>query len=172
VRNLPGLRRASWASSAVLFERTLKIVSEGRDTLGLVINCNGMMTALQRKQESSLGVGDAALMLHSEPAALLQSQSRGICLGFSRASFEQSTRHIEDAATRRISRRSEVLQLLRGYLRTLERSRLGRTRNHQPAYHRSRDALTQPATRLGREQYDCSRRCAPGGHSRIYRSTF
>jgi AraC-like DNA-binding protein len=122
LHNLPSLRCVSWVSSAARFERTPRIVAKGGDTFGFVINCRGRMSALQRNRELSLGHGDAALMLHSEPAALTQMRSRGICLVFPRAALGPIFPQVEDVAARVISRRSEALQLLRCYLRFAERS--------------------------------------------------
>jgi AraC-like DNA-binding protein len=122
LRSLPGLCSVSWASGAVRFDRTPKIVSEGGDTCGFVINCGGTFAAEQRNRELALGIGGAGLLLHSEPSALMQSRGRGIGLIVQRAALAPIVRHVEDAATRPISRRSEALRLLRGYLGALERT--------------------------------------------------
>ena len=116
LRALPDLRSVSWGGSAARFERTPKIVSEGVDTFGLVVSLHGTATALQRDAEISLGVGDAALMLHSEPAALLQSQGRGLCLVLPRAALTPLVNNVEDAAMRPIPRHNGALQLLMTYL--------------------------------------------------------
>jgi AraC-like DNA-binding protein len=116
LRSLPELRCVSWAGSAARFERTPKIVSKGADTFGLVINFDGSMTALQRDREISLGIGDAALMLHSEPAALVQSHGGGVCLVLPRAALTPLVSDVEDAAMRAIPLGNEALQLLTGYL--------------------------------------------------------
>ena len=116
LRALPDLRSVSWGGSPARFERTPKIVSEGGDTFGLVVDLEGSATALQRDAEISLGVGDAALMLHSEPAALVQSQGRGLCLVVPRAALTPLVDNIEDAAMRPIPHRNGALQLLMTYL--------------------------------------------------------
>jgi len=116
LRALPGLRSISWGGSPARFARTPKIVSEGGDTLGLVVNLDGAATALQRDAEISLGVGDAALMLHSEPAALVQSYGRGLCLVLPRTALTPLVDNIEDAAMRPIPHGNGPLRLLMTYL--------------------------------------------------------
>jgi AraC-like DNA-binding protein len=115
LRALPGLRTVSWASSAARFERTPEIVAKGADTFGLVINCCETMTAMQRNREIPLGAGDAALLLHSEPAALVQSPGRGLCLVLPRAALAPLVPQIEDAATRPIPHQNDALRLLLSY---------------------------------------------------------
>lgn len=116
LRTLPELRSISWGGSPARFERTPKIMSEGGDTFGLVVSLNGTATAFQRDAEISFGVGDAALMLHSEPAALVQSQGGGLCLVLPRAALARLVDNVEDAAMRPIPHHNAALQLLMTYL--------------------------------------------------------
>jgi AraC-like DNA-binding protein len=119
LRALPELRVLSWASSASRLDRSSEAVARGGDTLGLVINRSGTMAALQRGQEVSLSMGDAALMLHSKPAALMQSQSRGVGLVLPRAALASLVPDIEDAAIRPVPHTNEALRLLMSYLKAV-----------------------------------------------------
>lgn len=119
LRALPGLGVGWWAGSASHIARTPEIVAQGGDTFGVVINEAGSMTALQRGREVQIAAGEAALMLHSQPAALAQSRGRGICLVLPRASLAMLAPRLEDAALHPVPCTDGALRLLKSYLKAL-----------------------------------------------------
>ena len=114
---LPGLRTISFRGSAMKFDRPRNLLGRGDDTFGLVVNRNSLTSLAQLNREVPLGHGDACAILSDEPGNVA---SRG-CLGllFQRAPLVARARNIADFALRHVSRESDALRLLMGYLDAL-----------------------------------------------------
>jgi AraC-like DNA-binding protein len=116
LRALPGLRTFSLASSPVRFDRTRTFTADGDDSLGMVINLGGSRTLSQRGRDVVLGVGDAALLLHQEPAALTCAEGSHLGLVLSRSALAARVHNLDDATMQVVPRGNEPLRLLASYL--------------------------------------------------------
>jgi AraC-like DNA-binding protein len=124
LRALPGLRTLSYIGAAARYRRTPLTVSDGDDALTVLMNVAGAMTAAQRAREASLGPGDAALLLHTETAAMTHSQIHYSPIHYQalivpRAALASLVGDVEDAAMRVIPHHNEALRLLAGYWKTV-----------------------------------------------------
>ncbi|MPZ40947.1 MAG: helix-turn-helix domain-containing protein [Rhizobiales bacterium] len=113
----PGLHAASWVGVAARWQRGREHVADGDDSLAIVINRSGTVTRSQRDRDASLGVGDAAVILHAEPAVMTHSQVHYESLSVPRAALLPLVANIEDAAMRMIPHTNDALRLLMGYLK-------------------------------------------------------
>jgi hypothetical protein len=119
LRFLPGLRSVSFVNSAARFLRPPRLVADGDDALAVLMNLGGTLTASQLDREVSLRPGDAALLLHAEPATVTHSQIHYQGLLVPRAALAPLVADVEDAAMRLIPRDNEALRLLAGYWKTV-----------------------------------------------------
>jgi AraC-like DNA-binding protein len=118
---LPGLRSTHIRSaSPSRFNRTKEIVADGNDDLALIVNLQGYCAVSQRNQEVVLGVGEAALISHTEPATVTQGANRFRGIIMTRAALAPLVADLEDATVRRIGRETEALRLLVAYVTTLQ----------------------------------------------------
>jgi hypothetical protein len=104
--------------------RDEELVRDGDDNFGFLISQSRALDAAHEGREIRLGPGDATMMQASGPG---RAGSRG-SFGFVEvmippSEWDARSTRPDEAIMRRLPRRSEALQLLRGYLRTLEKSR-------------------------------------------------
>lgn len=116
LRDLPGVRNLSCRSTAARTQRTRGLIADGDDSLALLINMSGAMTASQLDREVSLGDGDAAVFLHAEPATMIHAEFWHEGLVIPRTALAPLVRNVDDMAMRPIPRHNEALRLLTGYL--------------------------------------------------------
>ncbi len=112
----PGLHAGSWGSVAARWDRRREHIADGDDALAIVINRRGTMTRSQRNRDTSLGVGDAAVILNGEPAVLTHAQGHYESLSVPRTVLLPLVANVEDSAIRMIPHGNEALRLLTGYL--------------------------------------------------------
>jgi AraC-like DNA-binding protein len=121
MRALPGLRMFSGTASGTRFRRTRELMADGNDEIGLVVKMRGASVISQRSHESLLDDGDACLFSSGE-TSLFSNPSRVQSVGFGipYAALAPLVTNVEDAFGRAISRNTEALRLLIGYIGTLE----------------------------------------------------
>jgi AraC-like DNA-binding protein len=114
---LAGLR-VMWAnlSSDMYMRRTRQLLSDGDDSIGLVIKQSGLLNMTQRDRDVSLGIGDALSVLHADTAGMSTSQVDWLALIVPRAALVPFVADIESRAMRLIPRDSEPLRLLTKYV--------------------------------------------------------
>jgi AraC-like DNA-binding protein len=101
-----------------------ELVKDGDDSFGLVICPSKNLEITHRQRELRLGTGEAVAM-HVSETGTVGSAEKFAFVSVSIPSMELEARviHPDDAVMRRLPRSSEVLQLLRHYIRSLETSR-------------------------------------------------
>jgi AraC-like DNA-binding protein len=120
---LPGLQTMLWSiGSAIRLQRTPELISDGNDSLGLVVNLAGAPTYSQRGRDVSLGRSDAVVILNGEPAAAVYRQTKDFALRVPRAALAPLVTDVEDMAMLVIPHDNEALRLLMGYLKTVHES--------------------------------------------------
>lgn len=115
----PGLRRARMMSPLTArVTRAAPRLSDGEDTVCLMMKTGGRMALTQGGRESVPEVGEGVLLVYREPAIL---QFEGATYLSVRVPFGAlaTLANAEGAAARRIPRESEALSLLRAYVETL-----------------------------------------------------
>jgi AraC-like DNA-binding protein len=117
MRMLPGFRSLAFRGSAMCLARTQAMVAAADDSIGLVINQDASAHLSQRNRDVSLRDGDACPIFTDEPAKLTGRAHLGLL--FPRAPLIERVRDIADFAAIRISRETEALRLLVGYLNAL-----------------------------------------------------
>src|SRR5262249_18765814 len=66
LRAVQGLRMLAWKGSAMRFERSKTNISDGDDSIGIIVSSSSRSRLSQRGQEIELRAGDATAILHSE----------------------------------------------------------------------------------------------------------
>jgi len=101
------------------------LVRDGDDKFGFLISQARGLDAAHDGREVWLGYGDATMMQASRPGSAGARESFGFVeVMVPPADWEARSARPSDAIMRRLPRRSEALQLLQGYIRSLEKSRL------------------------------------------------
>src|SRR6266700_1631743 len=72
LQSLPGLRTAMCSGSAARLNRTRALAADGDDSIGLMVNLGPRASMSQRGEQVTLQPGQAVLLLHEQPAALIQ----------------------------------------------------------------------------------------------------
>jgi AraC-like DNA-binding protein len=101
------------------------LVRDGDDNFGFLISQSRELDTTHRGREVQLGFGDATMMQASGPGSAGSRESFGFFeVMIPPAGWDARSARPGDAIMRRLPRRCEALQLLRGYIRSLEKSRL------------------------------------------------
>jgi AraC-like DNA-binding protein len=116
---MPGLRTLASFCAPSRHVRTPELVAKGDDSIALSIKLSGQATLSQRGREASLGAGDAAVVLHGEPATIIQSHVRARGLLIPRAALAPLVNNVEDLAMRVIPRSNKAVRLLKTYLQSV-----------------------------------------------------
>jgi AraC-like DNA-binding protein len=119
LRALPGLRMLAYAGSAIGLERTGAAVTDGDDSIGVIINLGESGAVTQRGREVALGPGDAVAVLHEQPATVTFAEGSYLGLLVPRAALASRVKDVDDATMRLIPHDTEALRMLVGYLRFL-----------------------------------------------------
>jgi AraC-like DNA-binding protein/DNA-directed RNA polymerase subunit N (RpoN/RPB10) len=118
LRSLPSLRTVSCATSVgAHYDRTKQLVSDGDDSVGIVVNLGRKAVVACRGQELVLGPGDAVPILTQIPACL--TATRHVGLLFPRAALASRISDIESSDVGIIPRGAESLRLLVSYIRAV-----------------------------------------------------
>ncbi len=123
LRAWPGLRLMSCTSTTARTRRTRELVADGDDGLVLLINAGGTLSASQLGRDATLRSGDAAVILHAEPAAMMHARFRHDGLVMARTAIAPLAADVEDKAMRLIPRDNEALRLLSCYLAIMRHDR-------------------------------------------------
>ena len=121
-------------SSGFVF-RDEDLIRDGNDSIALIIAQSGNLTSKHLGREIRLGFGDATMMLANATGGLCSHEN--FCyfdILIPPSEWEARGARPQDALMQHISRRSETMQLLRAYLRCLEKSGLaafGKTPVHR-----------------------------------------
>jgi len=127
----PGLRRARMLSEfTARLSRPAPMLSDGEDTICLMIKTGGHMAVHQGHREGTPGLGDGVLLVYREPANLQFLDATYVSVRVPFAAISPLTEDVAAAAARCIPRDLEALSLLRDYIANLPKrfsdSRLGR----------------------------------------------
>jgi AraC-like DNA-binding protein len=99
------------------------LVRDGDDSLSLLISQSRELNLTHRGRELRLGPGDATIMQASAPGSAGSRESFGFVeVIIPPADWESRDAHSGDALMRRLWRKSGAVQLLRAYIRSLERT--------------------------------------------------
>jgi AraC-like DNA-binding protein len=120
MRALPGLRTLDLRTSGMRIERTRALIPPDEDMFGLVIMRDDHSQFTQFGREITVGPGEAVVISHFDPAALIHSCGRHDGGVFSLAAIAPLVRDLENAYARLIPRGNEALQLLAKYLLILK----------------------------------------------------
>jgi AraC-like DNA-binding protein len=124
---LDGTRFVRAEFSPGLTIRSKELVKDGDDAYGLVISRSRKLDVAQRGRELRLGRGEATLLRVSAPGIVgSREHFKFETLMMPSAELERHAAGLDTVIAQRVSRRSEALQLLYSYLRSLEKYRLGR----------------------------------------------
>jgi AraC-like DNA-binding protein len=117
---VPGLRLIQGMMSAASITRAKAPISDSNSDLALIINQAGAATVSARGRELTLSTGDAVLM-NSNEFVRFTRRDRGSSwtLRLSRSVLSSLVVNIEDTVMHCISQRTEALQMLVEYTRTL-----------------------------------------------------
>ena len=119
----PRVVRTSLSAGFVFRDEDL--VRDGDDSYGFLISQSRQLDTKHQGREVRLGLGEATMMQASGPGSTGSRESFAFCeVMIAPAEWDARSARPGDAIMRRLSRRSEALQLLRGYIRSLERNRL------------------------------------------------
>jgi AraC-like DNA-binding protein len=119
----PRVVRTSLSAGFVFRDEDL--VRDGDDSYGFLISQSRQLDTKHQGREVRLGLGEATMMQASGPGSAGSRESFAFCeVMIAPAEWDARSARPGDAIMRRLSRRSEALQLLRGYIRSLERNRL------------------------------------------------
>jgi len=121
MRALPGLRSASFVSTAAHLVRPTSMITDGDDAVVLLVSRRGTLAASQRGREVSVGSGDATLLLHGEPSSVTHARISFQGLIVPRAPIAALVTNLEDAAMRPIPHANDTLRLLMSYVEAVGR---------------------------------------------------
>jgi AraC-like DNA-binding protein len=110
---LPGVRTASYAGSAVRFNRTRAMAAKGDGSIALVVNLGPTAIVDQRGKQVTLGAGYGFPMLTDDAGVLTSTHHMGFLLP--RSALAARVSNIDDAVMRVIPQASEPLRLLLRY---------------------------------------------------------
>jgi AraC-like DNA-binding protein len=111
-------------SPGVVF-RDKDLVQDGDDSLGFLISQSRQLDATHQGREIRLGLGDATMMQASAPGGIGSRESfRFLEVMIPPAEWEARGAYIGDAIMQCFLRQSDAMRLLRGYIRSLETTRL------------------------------------------------
>jgi AraC-like DNA-binding protein len=101
------------------------LVRDGDDNFGFLISRSRELDTTHQGREVRLGFGDATMMQASGPGSAGSGESFGFFeVMIPPAEWDARSARPGDVIMRLLPQRSEALQLLRGYIRSLEKSRL------------------------------------------------
>jgi AraC-like DNA-binding protein len=116
----PGLRRARMLSSLTArVTRPAPMLSDGEDTICLMMKTGGHMALTQGRREGVPEVGDGVLLVYREPALLQFVDTTYVAVRVPFSAISTLAKNVEAAAALRIPRDSEALSLLRAYVTNL-----------------------------------------------------
>ena len=119
-RALPDLHLLSGMMSPARIHRTRKLIADGNDDLGLVINRWGTIVVTARGRQVTLREGDAVLMNSSEVIAFDRSHlGSSLSIRIPHPVLSALVAHPDDAVMRLIPRGTDALQLLTHYAEPL-----------------------------------------------------
>ncbi|MGY8667881.1 AraC family transcriptional regulator [Bradyrhizobium sp. UFLA05-109] len=118
-----GLRRLALKGSSMRFKRLQASIADSDDSIGIIVCAPGRSLLSQRCQEVELRAGDAAAILHSEPANVTYVDGLLFGLAVPRHALAQRVANVESLAMRPISHRTEALRLLMAYLKSAFKDR-------------------------------------------------
>jgi hypothetical protein len=110
--------RSTQACSASPLHRPKKIVAD--DDLTLIVNLEGNCVVSQRGRDVSLGIGDAALISHTEPTRVIHDANRFRGIIIPHAALAPLVADLDYARMRVIPRHTEGLTLLLIYLDSMQ----------------------------------------------------
>ncbi|MGY8685968.1 AraC family transcriptional regulator [Bradyrhizobium sp. UFLA05-153] len=113
-----GLRRLALKGSSMRFKRLRASITDGDDSIGVIVCSPGRSLLSQRCQQVELRAGDAIAILHSEPATVTYVDGLLFGLAVPRDALAQRVANVESRAMRPISHRTEALRLLMTYLKS------------------------------------------------------
>jgi AraC-like DNA-binding protein len=101
------------------------LVRDGDDNYGFLLSQSRELDTSHQGREVRLGFGDATIMQASGPGSAGSHEPFGFFeVMIPPAEWDARNARPDDAIMRRLPRRSDALQLLRGYIRFLEKNRL------------------------------------------------
>jgi AraC-like DNA-binding protein len=115
---LKGLRTLAWHGSAMRFRRSRTNITDGDDSIGIIICSPSRSQLSQRGQEIEFRAGDAIALLHSEPAIVSYAEGLQFGLSVPRDALTSRVTNVDSLTMRPISRRTEALRLLMAYLKS------------------------------------------------------
>lgn len=117
---LPGLRVLwSEAHTPARWTRTAEFVRDGNDDFLLSLQLDGTLLRSQRGLDLDVGRGEAAGILHTEPASIRFDAVKCVAVMLPRTALSPLVRQMEDAATQLIRSDTEAMSLLRSYVSLL-----------------------------------------------------
>lgn len=124
LRLLPDFGVATVSSTAVRLARTKALLSNGEDTLGLLLNMSPTTGVLQQfGREVPLAPGSAVLLSNGDPGAISypgpQGPSSLICVALPRARVQPLVRDLDSVLLQPIPDDHEGLRLFKHYLKAL-----------------------------------------------------
>ena len=121
VQMLPGLRLVKATMSGVRMARMRHHLGDSNDHLSLHICTTGTWALLHRRQELVLDHDAATLVSNAEAATVTCSSStRSVCIEIPRKALAPFVPTLEDKLMQAVPRDAEALQLLIGYIATLD----------------------------------------------------
>lgn len=123
---LDGMRIVRTSFSPGFTFRDEELVKDGEDAFSFVISRSKNLDVTQRGRDLQLGNGDATLLRACATGGIgSRNHFEYIAVLIPRRELAERGARLDDAVVRRLQRRCETLQLLRGYLCSLEKSRCG-----------------------------------------------
>ena len=113
-----GLRRLVLRGSPMRFERLRANLSDGDDSIGIIVCSPGKCRLSQRDREIDLRAGDAIAVLHSEAVTVTYVDGLLFGLVVPREALAERVTSVESLAMRPVSHRTEALRLLMAYLKS------------------------------------------------------
>ena len=133
----PELRIVRAALSPGFLFRDHDLIRDGDDRVGFVVAQSGQLTARHLGREIRLAPGDATLMLMGATGGVGWRESSVLFdMLIPPAEWEARGVRPEDGLMQRLRGKSEAMQLLLGYIRSLERGGLTAFGNHSTLIHR------------------------------------
>ena len=121
----PELRIVRAALSPGFLFRDEDLLRDGDESIGFIVAQSGELTARHLGREIRLAPGDATMMLMGATGGVGWRESSVLFdMLIPPAEWEARGARPEDGLTQRLSGKSDAVQLLRGYIRSLERSGL------------------------------------------------
>ena len=119
------LRIARTTLSPGVTFRDEELVKDGENSFALLTSCSKDLVITHHGRDLRLGRGDATLLHLCITGSVGSRQEFSyIPLIIPHAELEARVVHVSDAVMQRLPQRSEAMQLMRAYIRALERGRL------------------------------------------------